>query len=430
MNPVSTTFPNFNSISNTHNALHLGPSMNPAAEKTAAKVSSWTTFGNIFAAIGDTFAGIRNTFSKTVTVTVARIIGTCAFSLQETASRLAQGAAKNVFKLGDQVSEGLVYLTGRLGRVTEIQEEFKTGAAILRDLSTISNRQITDDNCGLALMSQSKDKIRGKETWTMKAAIGDLRDLQKHFEKANLSETDAAIQMGNIIEDITNGMANLHKAGYVHGDMKPDNILIYKEEKEGKITFHAKISDFGKTRKLDEKKSIVNAGNPRFVPPEGQITSMKGEDAVVALIIVDLLSKPYVKEDANFGVPADLQNVKIREGLKGIMGVWCKKTRAIDNKEGLGELTRGIARIQTQKELKSNSSLSNEKTEAASKVAKDFIQALKLKMKADPNQPDWLKSEAFFTFLTTQLGNPEDRFHSEEALKTVQELKSQKVAPP
>ena len=112
------------------------------------------------------------------------------------------------------------------------------------------------------------------------------------------------------------------------------------------------------------------------------------------------------------------------------MGVWCKKTRAIDNKEGLGELTRGIARIQTQKELKSNSSLSNEKTEAASKVAKDFIQALKLKMKADPNQPDWLKSEAFFTFLTTQLGNPEDRFHSEEALKTVQELKSQKVAPP
>lgn len=75
-------------------------------------------------------------------------------------------------------------------------------------------------------------------------------------------------QLG-ILQNIGNGLEAIHKAGLIHGDIKLENILIFKC-REG---FIAKLSDFGLTVAVsgDDSTSIVSTyrGTPRWCPPGG-----------------------------------------------------------------------------------------------------------------------------------------------------------------
>ncbi|MBD3248491.1 protein kinase [Candidatus Woesearchaeota archaeon] len=66
-------------------------------------------------------------------------------------------------------------------------------------------------------------------------------------------------------EDIVEALKTVHDEGYVHRDIKPDNIVISKQDNMAKLT------DFGIARKqgcnkYDEKHTIW--GNPFYTPPE------------------------------------------------------------------------------------------------------------------------------------------------------------------
>ncbi|KAG7286216.1 hypothetical protein NEMBOFW57_008522 [Staphylotrichum longicolle] len=76
----------------------------------------------------------------------------------------------------------------------------------------------------------------------------------------------------SLARDIANGLHELHSCGVVHGDLKPANILLFRETVDGPIT--AKLSDFshsfimsdyegGKTKNLPRY-----TGTPPFVTPE------------------------------------------------------------------------------------------------------------------------------------------------------------------
>ena len=70
----------------------------------------------------------------------------------------------------------------------------------------------------------------------------------------------------NIYQELLSAMAFAHKAGIIHLDLKPANIII---EKNG----HPKIMDFGIAKSISDlwEKNIQITGTPRFMAPE-QIT--------------------------------------------------------------------------------------------------------------------------------------------------------------
>lgn len=71
--------------------------------------------------------------------------------------------------------------------------------------------------------------------------------------------------------DIAEGLAAMHKYGMVHGDIKPDNILIFPQTNL-KVPYIAKLSDFGVCVALQGESAptdfTVYRGTPGWRPPE------------------------------------------------------------------------------------------------------------------------------------------------------------------
>ncbi|MBN1171752.1 MAG: protein kinase [Micromonosporaceae bacterium] len=65
-----------------------------------------------------------------------------------------------------------------------------------------------------------------------------------------------------IIAEICDGLAHLHQAGWVHGDLKPGNVLIMED---GSV----RLADFGLAAELDGTHAYLPpGGTPDYVPPE------------------------------------------------------------------------------------------------------------------------------------------------------------------
>ena len=79
---------------------------------------------------------------------------------------------------------------------------------------------------------------------------------QRSPQKPRLS----AREKYSFILEIAQGIAYIHSCGYVHRDIKLDNILV----KNG----HAKIADFGLARSLQASLTVTFAGSPMFMAPE------------------------------------------------------------------------------------------------------------------------------------------------------------------
>lgn len=57
--------------------------------------------------------------------------------------------------------------------------------------------------------------------------------------------------------------------GYMHRDIKPDNVMIHRQPGEPLEARHFKICDFGLVMREDAKHAIYKrCGTPGFVPPE------------------------------------------------------------------------------------------------------------------------------------------------------------------
>uniref|UniRef100_A0A1B0B9E4 Protein kinase domain-containing protein n=1 Tax=Glossina palpalis gambiensis TaxID=67801 RepID=A0A1B0B9E4_9MUSC len=87
---------------------------------------------------------------------------------------------------------------------------------------------------------------------------GELFD--RIVEKGSYTEKDAS----DLIRQILEAVAYMHKEGVVHRDLKPENLLFYSPDDDAKIM----ISDFGLSKTEDSGTMATACGTPGYVAPE------------------------------------------------------------------------------------------------------------------------------------------------------------------
>jgi serine/threonine protein kinase len=145
---------------------------------------------------------------------------------------------------------------------------------------------------------------------TSRKAIGDLEGL---LTDENLSFADRSA----LCKQVCTSVSQLHSAGFIHGDLKPDNFLVYRGE-DGKYLI--KLADFGKTKKIFEGQELHRWGNPRYVGPENK-SSKAGEVYGAALVCIRILEEPFLGSDKSLIEPTTkvsifLQADKTRKGVE------------------------------------------------------------------------------------------------------------------
>ncbi|KAI3455219.1 hypothetical protein Pfo_011882 [Paulownia fortunei] len=108
---------------------------------------------------------------------------------------------------------------------------------------------------------------------------GTLADRIKKSGGNGLPELEVRVYTRSILR----GLNHIHGLGYVHCDMKPDNILLVPNAGRGGFTeFRAKIGDFGLAkRECQSKKRKLEPywrGTPMYLSPEAMLTGQPAWD--------------------------------------------------------------------------------------------------------------------------------------------------------
>ena len=121
---------------------------------------------------------------------------------------------------------------------------------------------------------------------------GSLED----WLKANDGKASSIEEAIKITSDILVGLENLHEKGFVHRDLKPDNVVILNNK-------HC-LTDFGITRQMkSHSKATGTAGTFEYMPPEAfdkkPSISVETDLWAVGVILQQLLTGklPYPQED-------------------------------------------------------------------------------------------------------------------------------------
>ncbi|KAK6362265.1 hypothetical protein TWF730_005961 [Orbilia blumenaviensis] len=98
-------------------------------------------------------------------------------------------------------------------------------------------------------------------------AEGNLESFLKD-DNATLDEMDRY----HFCLDIAEGLFALHEVGIAHGDLKPSNVLIFKENKHDHFRYVAKLADFGlsvdENTATNAQKRILRGWTPGWIAPE------------------------------------------------------------------------------------------------------------------------------------------------------------------
>ncbi len=216
---------------------------------------------------------------KKIAARVERLLGQMNTPLSESASRKVYGVGKDKL-IVEHESSSKVYMLPQasfLGRCRRnIVKEVQFILGIKKALPKEEMKNLAVD------IDPDNTKAR---VWTTDKAEGNLEKM--------MGDADCKMQSKDFCQDIVRGMKNLHKAGYVHGDMKLENMLVVQGSELGGQKY-IKVSDFGKGAKVVEgKPSGIYSGNTRYGPPEGR-TSKAGDVYGAGICIIRILEEQFL----------------------------------------------------------------------------------------------------------------------------------------
>lgn len=131
-------------------------------------------------------------------------------------------------------------------------DEIKRESDLSRQLSNGS-----DNICATELGTEFEKNGKKKITVYSPKAIGTL-------DKFLLKEDINQEVKEKLISDLLKGVKAMHDKGYVHQDLKPQNLLIFADDKGG---YTLKIADFGEARKHNAQGEF-GAGPHKYQSPE------------------------------------------------------------------------------------------------------------------------------------------------------------------
>jgi serine/threonine protein kinase/Flp pilus assembly protein TadD len=246
------------------------------------------------------------------------IRGTTLANRYEIIEELGKGGMGRVYrvedtKLNQEVAIKLIK--------PEIAKDKKTIERFRNELKTA--RMIAHKNvCRMFDLGESE----GAHFITMEYVRGE--DLKSMIRMSGQLGTGTAI---NIAKQVCDGLAEAHRLGVVHRDLKPQNIMI---DKEG----IARIMDFGIARSL-ESKGITGAGvvigTPEYMSPEqveGKETDQRSDIYSLGVILYEMVTgsvpfegdspfmigvkhkseMPRDPKEINTQIPEDLSSVIMR----------------------------------------------------------------------------------------------------------------------
>jgi serine/threonine protein kinase len=195
-----------------------------------------------------------------------------AFNLSANATKIGAGAQFTVYK--DPIFEGEVIKRVNVSLPSRAEQRFAASNDYRTQLKTLELEILSLCNPLL----RTHPNITSLVAWGfdfpfanlavpvlfMEAAIMPLGD----FLSAEPRSIDTRYQFAL---DIANGLEALHHLKIIHGDIKPDNVLVFAGRSE-KVPFRAKLSDFGVCVDLeapDGKFSLTDyCGTRAWLAPE------------------------------------------------------------------------------------------------------------------------------------------------------------------
>ncbi|KAL4955493.1 ankyrin repeat protein [Aspergillus filifer] len=202
------------------------------------------------------------------------------YNLSSRATKIGEGGQFTVFKekpgFGPNVHEGLVMKRVKVPLSSQKgDQQFAAGPEYRKQLRTLALEVLALCN---PTLRQHPNIVR-LTAWGydypyagmpvpvlfVEAALMPLTDFLNAEDKCSV---DVKYQLSL---DIANGIEALHGLRIVHGDLKPDNVLVFKTQSD-KVPFRAKLSDFGVCIDLETSEEGLAMsdyyGTPGWVSPE------------------------------------------------------------------------------------------------------------------------------------------------------------------
>lgn len=252
----------------------------------------------------------RETFARWLAA-IERSAGTSFNKFYKKEKRIGKGHFSDVFIASDRA-------TGDKFAVKVIKKDKndmeKSKKFIRREVKVLSTTDHPNLVRAVDFFSSS-----GKPHIVMEyVAGGSLRDLIR--KRGYLSEPEAR----PVVSGVLAGLAYLHERNIVHRDMKPENVLMVRED-------WPKITDFGLATFLDKEDRNIHSmvGTPSYVAPEVIRNVPYGPPADVwscGILLYFMLSgeRPFIGDTRE-----DIKRAVLAGDLSFPDATWCNASREI-----------------------------------------------------------------------------------------------------
>jgi hypothetical protein len=156
-----------------------------------------------------------------------------------------------------------------------------------------------------AIHDMGTDEERGLVYFSMQLVEGG--DLRAAFREAGSAlDAAAARRIATRISEVAGALAELHGRGYVHRDVKPENILLRRNAGRDGQSEAAVLVDFGLVRaeRALHGERVSLAGTPGYVPPEaesGASVAPAGDVYSLGVVLYDALGGAPRRRDPRGG---------------------------------------------------------------------------------------------------------------------------------
>lgn len=160
---------------------------------------------------------------------------------------LGQGARSTIYAVQDQA--GQIYALKHVQKAGPEDQRFIDQAVLEHEVASRLDHPVLRKSYKLM---RGRKLMRVTDVYVLLELV-DGHTLEKHKPKS-------MIELVRICEQIAVGLLAMHEGGYIHADMKPNNVLITDE---GEV----KIIDFGQSCETGTVKPRIQ-GTPDYIAPE------------------------------------------------------------------------------------------------------------------------------------------------------------------